>query len=131
MSDYRRRTFIKFSLATMAGGALYFWDKMFVTSKKNNPSMQTTVPYDPTKQVVFYRDFIVVNREGKVVVYTSHCSHLGCVINKKEKGLLACPCHGSLFDLSGAAVKGPAYKALKKLPYHWDKSGKSLIVKVG
>ena len=131
MSGYKRRAFIKFSLATIAGGALYVWDKMFAMSEKNDPSMRTTVPYNPTKQVVFYKDFIVVNRAGVVTVYTSHCSHLGCVINKKEKGLMACPCHGSLFDLSGVAVKGPAYKALKKLPYHWDKSGKNLIVKVG
>jgi cytochrome b6-f complex iron-sulfur subunit len=35
------------------------------------------------------------------------CTHLGCVVNLAGKGF-HCPCHGSVFDDSGAVVSGPA-----------------------
>jgi ubiquinol-cytochrome c reductase iron-sulfur subunit len=37
------------------------------------------------------------------------CTHLGCVPNKGgEFGGWLCPCHGSVYDLSGRIRKGPA-----------------------
>lgn len=35
------------------------------------------------------------------------CTHLGCTVNLAGNGF-HCPCHGSVFDPSGAVVSGPA-----------------------
>jgi cytochrome b6-f complex iron-sulfur subunit len=36
------------------------------------------------------------------------CTHLGCTVNLSGEGGFHCPCHGSVFDPSGAVVGGPA-----------------------
>lgn len=46
------------------------------------------------------------------------CTHLGCVPNRGgEYGGWLCPCHGSVYDLSGRARKGPAPKNLEVPTY--------------
>lgn len=39
------------------------------------------------------------------------CTHLGCTVNLAGSGF-HCPCHGSVFDQSGAVVSGPAPSSL-------------------
>jgi cytochrome b6-f complex iron-sulfur subunit len=39
------------------------------------------------------------------------CTHLGCTVNLSGAGF-HCPCHGSVFDTSGAVVSGPAPNGL-------------------
>ncbi len=39
------------------------------------------------------------------------CTHLGCTVNLAGDGF-HCPCHGSVFDKSGAVVSGPAPSSL-------------------
>lgn len=78
--------------------------------------------------VSFYRDFLVINQKHKTKVLSSHCTHLGCIINKVENGRLICPCHGSEFDLDGNAVKGPAYKPLPSYPFKEDQNTRQIIV---
>jgi cytochrome b6-f complex iron-sulfur subunit len=42
------------------------------------------------------------------------CSHLGCTVESSGDGL-ACPCHGSRYDLHGRVVRGPATESLRTL----------------
>lgn len=46
-------------------------------------------------------------REGEVVAFSAICTHKGCTV-KADGSALACPCHGSTFDLTGANTGGPA-----------------------
>ncbi len=47
-------------------------------------------------------------REGKRFrVVSAVCTHLGCTVNLVGQGF-HCPCHGSVFNQSGAVVSGPA-----------------------
>jgi cytochrome b6-f complex iron-sulfur subunit len=39
------------------------------------------------------------------------CTHLGCTVNLMGDGF-HCPCHGSVFDKTGAVVSGPAPSSL-------------------
>ena len=41
------------------------------------------------------------------------CTHLGCLVTVNEERI-ACPCHGSEFDLQGNVLKGPADRPLRR-----------------
>jgi cytochrome b6-f complex iron-sulfur subunit len=43
------------------------------------------------------------------------CTHLGCITRfQPDLNIIACPCHGSKFNLSGDVLHGPAPR-----PLHW------------
>jgi Rieske Fe-S protein len=130
MSLIKRRLFLKISTVAIVGVIVSLWDKMTAFQLKYKAKSEISVPFDENKMFSFYDGFIVVNNGDETAVYSSSCTHLGCEINKIENGKLVCPCHGSLFDINGNAVKGPAYRSLKKLPYKFDNEKKQIIVSV-
>lgn len=53
--------------------------------------------------------------EGEVHAFSSVCTHQGCAVEPGE-GELACPCHGSVFDLAtGDVLQGPATDPLPEV----------------
>ena len=54
---------------------------------------------------------------GTVTAYSAICTHQGCTVSPGKK-TLNCPCHGSVFDLTGAPVSGPAKKPLPPFDVH-------------
>lgn len=49
------------------------------------------------------------------------CTHKGCALSYiSSLGRLECPCHGSLFETTGAVVTGPATKPLKSYSVSFD-----------
>jgi menaquinol-cytochrome c reductase iron-sulfur subunit len=55
--------------------------------------------------------------DGQVTVFSPMCTHLGCgyhwdATDQKFK----CPCHGSVYDVTGQVVAGPAPRRLDALP---------------
>lgn len=55
--------------------------------------------------------------DGSVTVYSPICTHLGCGYNWDSSARrFVCPCHGSVFDLQGQVVEGPAPRGLDILP---------------
>lgn len=54
---------------------------------------------------------------GTVVALSAVCTHQGCTVTS-DGGELVCPCHGSVFDLSGANVSGPASTPLPEVDVH-------------
>lgn len=62
------------------------------------------------------RNPIAVVRTGatSAIALSAVCTHAGCTIAYQESSMdLACPCHGSVFSLSGQVSAGPARSALK------------------
>jgi nitrite reductase/ring-hydroxylating ferredoxin subunit len=59
----------------------------------------------PGRAVAVFRD-----AQGVYAISTV-CTHLGCIVKRDGAGF-ACPCHGSLFAMDGAVLKGPAPKSL-------------------
>lgn len=46
---------------------------------------------------------------GTFKAFSSTCTHQGCTVSQVVDGLIECPCHGSAFSITDAAVKaGPA-----------------------
>jgi rieske iron-sulfur protein len=62
-----------------------------------------------------------------LVAFSAICTHLGCTVlpNLTDAGLIACPCHASLFDPAKGAqpVGGPAGRALPSLPITTGEDG--------
>lgn len=54
------------------------------------------------------------------LITIAHCTHLGCVPMESRSGDgWSCPCHGSLFDVSGRVLRGPAPTNLEIPPYEF------------
>jgi cytochrome b6-f complex iron-sulfur subunit len=59
---------------------------------------------------------LVVRSSDGFYALSSTCTHLGCMTRyDRDKGELACPCHGSRFHLDGKVKQGPAPRALPRL----------------
>jgi cytochrome b6-f complex iron-sulfur subunit len=70
----------------------------------------------PAHGALVYREarVAIFNAESGLYALSLVCTHLGCTLNVTDKGL-SCPCHGSLFDLDGNVLKGPAERPLQKM----------------
>ena len=59
----------------------------------------------------------IVSSPGKLIVLSSVCSHLGCLVNyRKESKEFVCPCHGGKYDLTGRNIEGPPPAPLTTYP---------------
>jgi len=70
----------------------------------------------------------VKQANGVVTVFSPICTHLGCGYHWDGAGQqFKCPCHGSVFDMSGRVVAGPAPRPLDALPAKIE-NGRLLVV---
>jgi menaquinol-cytochrome c reductase iron-sulfur subunit len=62
-----------------------------------------------------------------VTVFSPICPHAGCYYNwDAQAGQFRCPCHGSVFSISGKVIGGPAPRPLDTLP-HEIKNGELYV----
>lgn len=54
---------------------------------------------------------------GTVVALSAVCTHQSCTV-APDGDELVCPCHGSVYDLTGANVSGPAPSPLPEVDVH-------------
>ena len=62
--------------------------------------------YFPKHRLWLFRD------EQGFHAISSVCTHLGCIVDRKDDGRFECPCHGSKFDARGGLTGGPAPSGL-------------------
>jgi Rieske Fe-S protein len=80
----------------------------------------------PSNALVYRGERIALISEGGAVrAFSLVCTHLGCTVDVTPDGL-SCPCHGSLFDLTGRVLRGPADRPLRE--YGVRRSGDLLEV---
>jgi len=91
-------------------------------------------PLDFTDGVVRFnkeKKAYVVGTSAGVYALSAVCTHLGCITRfKSDERVIACPCHGSRFDLEGNVVHGPAPRPLPWLDVTEDANG-NLVVDTG
>ena len=73
-------------------------------------------PLDFTDGVVRFnkeKKAYVIGTTGGVYALSAVCTHLGCITRyKSDERAIACPCHGSRFDIEGNVTHGPAPRPL-------------------
>lgn len=64
----------------------------------------------------FWKEHFLLVRTPQGYVALSHdCTHGQCRVDfVPERGILACPCHGSHFSVTGAVLSGPATRPLDR-----------------
>ena len=63
------------------------------------------------------RFYLVRLADGGFLALSSKCSHLGCTVPwNEETRNFPCPCHASVFDLTGEVLSPPAPRPLDLLP---------------
>jgi len=66
---------------------------------------------------IVQNNVIIINNGGSYIALSSVCTHSGCDISyNASNNNLPCPCHGSLFSLSGSVLNGPAEAPLATYP---------------
>lgn len=110
--NQNRRNFIKLLYGAIFAIVLLVWNKLTLKHIDAREARERILPLNVNKPVSFHNNYIVLNKEGKTQVFSSHCTHLGCKIHEFKNGRLICPCHGSEYNLEGIPVKGPAFKPL-------------------
>ncbi len=76
------------------------------------------------------RAYVIGATDG-VYALSAVCTHLGCITRYlSDENVIACPCHGSRFDLEGDVIHGPAPRPLQWLEVRTDASG-GLVVDAG
>lgn len=72
--------------------------------------------------------WLVRNPDGSVSAFSPNCPHLGCGYRWfPQDRLFKCPCHASVFDITGKIVSGPAPRGLDGL--ETKKEGNRVLVK--
>ena len=94
-------------------------------------------PDSTVDQQPVYADNVYRSINPEYLVLVAICTHLGCVPNFKPQlgeispdwpGGFYCPCHGSMFDLSGRVFKNvPAPINLEVPPYYFTKHNSIVI----
>ncbi|MBI3091470.1 MAG: ubiquinol-cytochrome c reductase iron-sulfur subunit [Candidatus Tectomicrobia bacterium] len=70
----------------------------------------------------------LVRRDARLYALVSICTHLACTPRwTPSEQVFRCPCHGSVFDLEGDVVKGPAPEPLYRSPLHLTRDGRLLV----
>jgi len=66
----------------------------------------------------------LINRDdaGNFYVLDCECRHQSCVVPTYDPGVpgISCPCHGSLYDIDGSLLGGPAEHPLHSYPFEFD-----------
>jgi cytochrome b6-f complex iron-sulfur subunit len=71
--------------------------------------------FKPNSVTAFVRGKFYLARleDGGFLALSRTCTHLGCTVPWMEREKqFACPCHGSVFDITGNVLKAPAPRAL-------------------
>ncbi len=74
------------------------------------------------------RKAYVIGGLGGVYALSAVCTHLGCITRYvSDESAIACPCHGSRFDLEGNVTHGPAPRPLPWLEVKLDEAGNLVV----
>lgn len=78
---------------------------------------------------IAFAGYAVKDVAGKLNVFAINCSHLGCSVNLvSDRQRFECPCHGSIFNLDGQVIHGPAAYPLSNLDWKQGTTPDQIVV---
>lgn len=94
---------------------LFFYKFLSPKTEKEEVLIEISQEEIPEGGAVIFPDknIALLKSENKVLAMSLVCTHLGCTISLSENKFV-CPCHGSVFDIDGNVINGPADKPLKR-----------------
>jgi len=79
------------------------------------------------RETVIQNVWVIKHSPSEITAFSPICPHLGCHYNwHPETGEFACPCHGSIYSITGKVIGGPAPRPLDTLPTKLE--GETLFV---
>ena len=85
---------------------------------------------DGTATYVVEGQLFITNAKGNLFALSQKCPHLGCHVPFCESsGRFECPCHGSIYDLAGEHIAGPAPRGMDRYDVKLD--GQNVVVDTG
>jgi len=113
-----RRKFLKNILIASSLPFTWLWySASRRTTQIYSESKILIIESDIPNGMTFHENFIINKNNSSLKIFSSKCTHLGCLIKNKEENEFVCPCHGSRYDFTGNVLKGPAQKPLKLLRF--------------
>ncbi len=120
--------------STVAGGA----GAMFWPIKLTGFGAPIPVPKKVSEikmgEVITVRDgkfYLTRSEDGLMALYWK-CVHLGCTVPWNEAARkFMCPCHGSVYDITGQNLAGPAPRPLDYMEIQIQEDGETIIVNTG
>jgi Rieske Fe-S protein len=146
-SDETRRAFLERGILAAAalgvGGCALFLKKADPDLRLAATGGEVRVPRAALPWAAGGREFLVVevagmedkvllfrSRGGELVALSMTCTHRGCDVEyRPEPEAMACPCHGSEYDLEGKVTRGPAKLPLRRFAVREE--GDAVLVVVG
>lgn len=131
MKHTSRRDFLKFSTNSFLalagilgiGGLFRFLSYQYDESPQTEFDIGSAYDYPlNSRSVIAYIPAVIVHDKDGLQAISIECTHLGCMLEARNFGF-ECPCHGSRFDPTGAALKGPAVRNLRKLRVEKQENG--------
>ncbi|MEJ2024104.1 MAG: Rieske (2Fe-2S) protein [Deltaproteobacteria bacterium] len=125
-----RRSFLRWIGGGLLGLLALFFGSMVTERRHRLRSEQqpVRVPLNLPQGVTFHEKVIIYREGDRYETLSGRCSHLGCIVDRKQGEKLICPCHGSMYSFEGKLLNGPATRNLVRLRYRIDKKEKQLII---
>jgi len=122
-----RRTFLQRLLqGTVAAGALGVFGALFAylfpprrtflpTKRQQKVGKASEFQIGKAKSIIFKGEPLLVLRlRAGFVALSAICTHRGCIVAWDEKRqVIACPCHGGIFDAQGNVLAGLPTRSLR------------------
>lgn len=98
---------------------VYLWPGKKAEARRALVEAGPVAEFTPASVTAFpaSRFYLVRLQDGGFLALSSTCSHLGCTVPWNEKDrTFPCPCHASVFNMTGQVLSPPAPRALDLHP---------------
>ena len=104
-----------------AAAVAYLWPRKADSGSTDGGTVEAgpVAEFTPSSVTAFPggRFYLVRLQDGGFLALSSTCTHLECTVPWNEKDrTFPCPCHGSVFDMTGQVLSPPAPRALDLFP---------------
>jgi len=108
---------VQFAVVAVA----YLWPRRGVPGAAGGGMVEAgpVAEFTPSSVTAFPggRFYLVRLQDGGFLALSSTCTHLECTVPWSDKDrTFPCPCHGSVFDMTGQVLSPPAPRALDLFP---------------